>query len=133
MKGQLVLQIITETSDHDGYCSGEDCEYDRETNLETIEKSLSRQEIDKSPILRNLTAYETVTDENTLTSLSHEFFSGELEKLKREAVDRVCVSGGSYYCGLSEECYSRGLEKHDCLVTYRLLEFSTSPSDREKL
>jgi hypothetical protein len=91
---KVLITALLEISDHDGYCSGEECEYE------------SKQIVH----LCNIPSfYEDYEIGNINDLIEHDWlqYLPELELNTHE----------SYYCNLSDECEEAELEKHDYRYT----------------
>ena len=93
-----------ETSDHDGYCSGEECEYDVKTVTYIVDLPNEYKNYPQGKLLN--------IDE----------FDVDWEKYLPEPV----LNNGSGYCGLSEECVNHELDIHDYKYTILSVEIINS-------
>ena len=104
----LKITYKLETSDHNGYCSGEECEYEEreKTFVMPVPKELSQYKIgDKIPV----TEYEW--------------------KMPRRLKPQLNLRPGGC-CGVSRECVARGLSQHDFNYTVMAYEMvPASPSN----
>ena len=92
-----------ETSDHEGYCSGNECQYERKTVQETIllpAKIRNVQDLAE----HNLEGYLPKPDLNYY---------------------------GSCYCDLSSKCEKHGLRCHDYKYTIKSIEILNSDSESD--
>ncbi len=103
MKVKIISKL--ETSDHDGYCPGEECEYE-------------------------VKVVETITD-IPLEYKSHS--KGKLNNLNEfdwvKLLPEPYLNCGSYYCGIDDECEAHGLGQHD----YRYTILSVEIIDEEEI
>jgi len=97
MKAKIISKL--ETSDHDGYCSGEDCEY----------------ECKEVEIIIDVPNQYKLYPKGKLTDLD------EFNWKKFLPVPELNLSG-SYYCGISIECECNGLGAHDYNYTILSVE-----------
>jgi hypothetical protein len=99
MKAKITTQL--ETSDHDGYCSGEDCEYEVQTHSYIV---------DLPDQFKNYS-------EGKLNNFDKYNFEWDLllpePKLNND---------GSFYCNLSKESETHGLNRHDYRYTIISIE-----------
>lgn len=93
----VIITALLETSDHDGYCSGNECEYKQQY----VEK--------KVEIPKELLHKEQITIENYNWL---EFFEEP----------ELCVDAGSYFCDISSECENNLLGRHDYKYTVVKIE-----------
>ena len=89
-----------ETSDHDGYCSGEECEYDVKTVTYIVDLPNEYKNYPQGKLL-NIDEFD-VDWENYLP--------------------KPILNNGSGYCGLSEECVNHKLDIHDYKYTILSVE-----------
>jgi hypothetical protein len=108
MKAKIISKL--ETSDHDGYCSGEDCQYECK-QIETVVELPNMYKLHPKGKLSNL-------DEFNWVMLLPE---PELNKT------------GSYYCNLSNECETNGLDLHDYKYTILSVEIIDNEDKIEHL
>jgi hypothetical protein len=94
MKAKITAQL--ETSDHDGYCSGGECEYETQTHSYIV---------DLPDQFKNY-------PEGKLNNFDK--YSFEWEKLLPEPGLNY---DGSYYCDVSNESETHGLDRHDYRYT----------------
>ena len=91
MKVKIISKL--ETSDHDGYCSGGECEYE-------------------------VKVVETITD---LPTQYKSYSKGKLNNFNNfdwvELLPEPYLNDGSNYCDINEECEAHGLGKHDYRYT----------------
>lgn len=85
---RVFIKYQEETSDHDGYCSGEECCYTKKERTTSI----------KIPA--------DIKKENYKEYI-----------MSKELITRPYVGVGSGYCSLSDECIEHGLGKHDYRIT----------------
>ena len=101
MKAKIIVQL--ETSDHDGYCSGEECEYSTETMVKIIDVpnqfagSILYGKIPDSQINKHNWIYHYLPE----PQLNH---------------------SGSSYCNNSADAKINGLYKHDFKYTILSIE-----------
>ena len=81
-----------ETSDHDGYCSGDECVYS--CNHHSLQLDINKDDIvrDDNGDITNLQSYERF-------------------------IPKPVVHGESQYCGLSDESFQHGLDIHEYRIT----------------
>lgn len=104
------LTVEIEKSDHDGYCSGEECEY----NSIIVTKTLSIVEVGPifTPLFKSL---KRITTEKGETFL--DLYQGEtkidlcVDEFFKDETELNC--SGSGYCHLSDNCVKKELERHD--------------------
>ena len=104
---KIVLAYQVETSDHDGYCSGAECEY--EWNIEYKEydiKMLPKR-------LQNFKIGTEINIENDLEIIVDSL--GVKRELERDVESGM--GGESMYCELSEECFEHNLHIHEFRIT----------------
>lgn len=90
------ITAILETSDHDGYCSGDECEY----KVEEVVKIINiPTEYKNHPI-------------GFVKKIDETFWN--------KFLPQPDLSGGSMYCELSKNCKEIGLDIHD--YRYSILE-----------
>lgn len=97
---------INETSGHDGYCSGNECEYKKET----------------------LTQYVVLPNKYKQYPLGMITNADEFEFSWATLIDTPDVGHGSGYCNLSHESREHGLELHDycqTIVSVEIVEHDT--------
>ncbi len=111
---RVVLTYQVETSDHEYYCSGGECEYDSEVLYKEYDvKKLSKR-------FRGFAIGAEITDEDDLEVIAKSL--GAHRKIERGVESRM--GGGSMYCGLSEECVEHDLDIHEYRITYISAEYS---------
>ncbi len=104
MKVKIISKL--ETSDHDGYCSGEECEYECK-HVETIVPVPNMYKSYPKGKINDLDKFDWI-------------------KLLPEP---DLNTSGSYYCDNSDECETKGLGSHD----YRYTILSVEIFDEENL
>ena len=97
MKVKIISNL--ETSDHDGYCSGEDCEYKIKV-VKTIVDLPTKYKFHSKGKINNLDEFDWI-------------------KLLPEPELNL---SGSYYCDVDEECEANGLGRHDYKYTILSVE-----------
>lgn len=93
---KISIKALLETSDHDGYCSGDECEY-------------------KSKIIIKLCDIPVEYENHPLGMINQENFSDD-EWSNYWSKYLPCPdlnTSESYYCDLSSKCSSIGLGRHD--------------------
>lgn len=102
LKAKITAKL--ETSDHDGYCSGEECEYEVKTQSYIVDLP---SEYANYPMgkLNNLDEYGV-----------------NWERVLPEPI----INNGSGYCDLSEECVNHDLGIHDYRYTILSVEIINS-------
>lgn len=96
---KAVVEYTLEVSDHDGYCSGGDCEYKKESKMYII---------DVPDVLKD-------TPEGVLENPQEYDWSVHLPKPKLN-------NYGSGYCNISQKAQDAGLERHDYKITVTKVE-----------
>lgn len=94
------ITALLETSDHIGYCSGSECDYESEVIEEIIDVP------------------------NSFEPKNNEEYKEYLKK-----VNLVCGSQ-SNYCSLSKKCLEHGLGRHEYRYTVKKVEFINSENDK---
>jgi len=94
---KVTITAILATSDHDGYCSGSECEYKTE-RMEFI-----------------IQVPNEMNDK-----ISEEHYNDWTKYLPTH---NLSEGGGSNYCDLSNECVENGLYKHEYKYTIISIEF----------
>lgn len=101
---KILINYQLETSTHDGYCSGGDCEYECKTLNQTA--IISEQDLNEDGSLKNFGYYG-------------------------KFIEKPYVFGGSYYCKLSDECYNNNLDKHEYRLIIKRVVLDPQESDYE--
>ena len=91
------LTILVQTSDHDDYCSGNECEYDEYEVSEDCSITFG------SEILKKYNIGDYVAIEH-------------LKLLDRFIKYIPDLGGGSYQCSVNDNCEEMGLDMHDYKV-----------------
>lgn len=99
------IRAKLEISDHDGYCSGEECEYEIKNVSHIVDLPDQYKSYPEGKI-KNI-------DEFTI----------DWKKLLPEP---ELNNHGSYYCRVSNECEAHGLEQHDYKYTIQSIEIVNS-------
>jgi hypothetical protein len=97
MKVKIVSKL--EISDHDGYCSGEDCEYTVKVVENIADLPIEYKSHSKGK-LNNLNEFDW----------------------KKLLPEPYINEDGSYYCDVDEECKAHGLGQHDYRYTILSVE-----------
>ena len=95
----IKLTYTVETSDHDGYCSGEECQYERKEFTCVL------------PTPKELSTYTS----GEIVPLEVYEWNTENRFPERLLPDIRCY--GSGYCNTSKEVDDNGLDKHDYRIT----------------
>lgn len=100
------IEFTRETSHHDGYCSGEECEY-----------NITKQ--DTECIIANGLVNEAfgeykIGDELPLEEIKHHYENMISTKFDLPEIDDCFQSG---YCKNSAESNEHGMQKHDIRIT----------------
>ena len=95
-----MIKVITKlyVSDHDGYCSEDECQLSKYDLLSII------------PVPKFLR--KLVKKDGVDTELSP-FRAEQYLSFWREQLPKILLHCGSCYCGLSEECENEQLQKHE--------------------
>ena len=105
---KIKIKYSLEISDHDGYCSGQECEYQLQKIKKTFYVSEGQNNYEK------IEKYFSLEPEGTLKVL---FENEKHYFLKNEDfynyLEKPCIGGQSYYCTLSEECQKAGIGHHE--------------------
>lgn len=110
---KLKFYIFREISDHDGYCSGGESEY----NSEEYERIIHITEQDIH-VFKNLTNEEILDLFLGKINLS-EKDSYILDTIYSQLDTYECNHHGSGFCTLDEASYNAGLEAHSCRIEIR--------------
>ena len=98
MKARITAKL--ETSDHDGYCSGEDCYYESEMKIFIIDNIPKNMEI----------------------KFNEKDFPDWINYLDYESKGSSFSQSG--YCGLDDESIKNGLDRHEYKYTIILVEIA---------
>ena len=104
MKVKILSKL--ETSDHDGYCSEGDCEYEVKIVETIVDIPIQYKSYPKGKI-------------NNLNEFDWKIFLPE----------PYINTEGSYYCGVDEECNTNGLGQHDYRYTILSVEIIDDNND----
>ena len=105
MKVEITAKL--EKSDHDGYCSGEECEYKRETIKYIVNQVPNPYQTHQSGLIENIDDFDWVS------------------LLPEPEINY----SGSYYCDCSKKCEAHGLDRHD--YRYTVLQVKLFSDDSE--
>ena len=99
-----------ETSNHDGYCSGDECEYTESDKTYVLSdhdlSDFCGHDLDKVLLDYN---------NGNRADMNADIYQA-LVKIEQQ-LPQPDVGGGSSYCGLSKECKQKNLDRHDYRIT----------------
>lgn len=104
---KVLITVLLEISDHDGYCSGEECEYESKQIVHLCDVPEEYENCEIGTLNKN--------------DLSDEKWSQYWIDYLPEYND-FAVCAGSYYCDLSKDCENAELERHDSKYTILSVE-----------
>ena len=111
MEITLIINVHEAKSDHDGYCSGEECVYTCEEDY-TEELVNVYHDIPNSGILREL--YERTDTNINKLDMVKELFADRINTIEQSTDVNL---RGSYFCTLSEESKELGFGRHEGVIT----------------
>jgi hypothetical protein len=117
----ITVHYLFETSDHDGCCSGNECEYDAEELEKSFElpSELGWDQLSEDEILDK---FET-KDRHLLQEMEFSFIATFKDQLFKKHWKSMSHGMGSGYCDLSDESLEHNLERHDArIVIFRVVK-----------
>jgi hypothetical protein len=121
----VLLEVTVEKSDHDSYCSGDECIYSKHLKHFLVDTSTDLKLKSYIDNKNDLNDYDWVDYIKFFKERTYfeEFFTERTkfvynaDRIQKYMEDTFVNDNGSGFCDVSQECIEKGLDRHDYIIT----------------